>query len=332
MKNVYLASVGARSGKSVISLGLAMNYPGKVGYYKPFRESLINVNEEMMDQDASLMAEVLKLEEGKKLSPFSYNIFEPTRMDDIVAGYNELCKGKEFMIIEGSKDFANGCTHGLSHLDIAEALKAPVILVSTSSYQSIDTVFMFRDLCEKRGLKMSGVVLNKCSDSPERKLLEDRGIKVLGEVPVMPELRTFRVSEISERMDAKVVAGEKGMENVVETMLVGAMSTQTAIRYMRRSRRKAVITGGDRTEIQLAALSTDTSCMIVTGGIRPSHTVLSRADELGVPVMITNEDTLHVMETVEHLIARIDPRDKEKIELVRKNVRSGIDLNSVWKA
>ena len=331
MKNVYLASVGARSGKSVISLGLAMNYPGKVGFYKPFRESLINVNGEIMDQDASLMAEVLKLEDGKKLSPFAYDIFEPVKIDDIKKGYKELKKGKEFMIIEGSKEFTNGWSHKLSHFDIAEALDAPLILISTSSPQSIDTVFMFRELCEQRGLNMLGIVLNKCSDCPERKLLEGRGIKVLGEVPLIPELRTFRVSEILMHMDAKVIAGEKGLDNIVETMLVGAMSTQTAIRYMRRSKRKAVITGGDRTEIQLAALSTDTSCMIVTGGIRPSHTVLSRANELNVPVLITSEDTLNVTETIEHLIARIDPKDKEKIELVRKTVRSGIDLGSVWR-
>jgi len=330
MKNVYLASVGARSGKSVISLGLAMNYPGKVGFYKPFRESLIKIGDEVMDQDASLMAEVLRLEEGRRLSPFFYDIFEPVSMDNIVSGYNELCKGKEFMIIEGSKDFANGCTHRLSHIDIAEALDAPVVLVATTSYQSIDSVFMFKDLCDQRNIEMCGVILNKCSESPERKFLEGRGINVLGEVPVMPELRTFKVSEISEKMDAKVIAGEKGLDNVVENMLVGAMSTQTAIRYMRRSKRKAVITGGDRSEIQLAALSTDTSCMIVTGGLRPSRMVLSRADELNVPVLMTNEDTLTVTETIEHLIARIDPTDKEKIDIVRKNVRRNVDLDAVW--
>jgi BioD-like phosphotransacetylase family protein len=331
MKNVYLASVGARSGKSVISLGLAMNYPGKVGFYKPFRESLVKTNDGIMDQDASLMAEVLRLEEGKKLSPFSYDIFEQVKMDDIVKGYKELCKGKEFMIIEGSKDFANGCAHGLSHADIAESLGAPIILISTASCQSIDTVFLFKELCDRRGLDMIGVVLNKSSNAPERKFLEGRGINVLGEVPVMPELRTFRVSEISEKMDAKAIAGSKGMDNVVETILVGAMSTQSAIQYMRRSKRKAVITGGDRTEIQLAALSTDTSCMIVTGGIKPTHTVLSEANELGVPILMTNEDTLRVAETIEHLIARIDPKDKEKIELVGNNVRSCIDLSLVWR-
>ena len=332
MKKVYLASVGARSGKSIVSLGLAMNYPGKAGFYKPFRESPIKVNGEIMDEDASLMAEVLGLGEGKKLSPFTYDLSEPVSIGDIAAGYDSICRNKDFMIIEGSKDFTYGWAHKLSFMDIAEALEAPIILVATPSQRSIDTVFMLRELCARRDLNMIGVILNKCSGCPERRFLEDHEVKVLGEVPAMPELRTFRVSEISEKTDSKPIAGKNGMDRIVESILVGAMSDQTAIGYMRRSCRKAVVTGGDRTEIQLAALSTDTSCIVVTGGIRPSNMVLSKADELAVPILMTNDDTLHVTETIEHLIARIDPKDKDKIELVKNKVSSCLDLDSVWQS
>lgn len=330
MKGIYLASVGTRSGKSVLSLGLAMNYSGKVGFYKPFRESLVNFNGEPMDQDAVLLAQVLKLEDGERLSPFTYDIFDPISMDDIVANYNELSKGKEFMIVEGSRDFANGCSHGISHLDIAETLKMPMILVSSSAHQSIDGVFMFKHLCDRRGIDLIGVVLNRSEGTKEREFLESKGIHVLGEIPNIPELRTFRVSEITEKMNARVIAGTAGLENVVEDVIVGAMSPQVAVRYMRRSKKKAVITGGDRTEIQLAALSTNTSCIILTGGIMPTRTVISRADELGVPILLTNEDTLTAAEVIEHLIARIDPKDEEKIELIRKNIKRSVDLDKIW--
>ena len=37
-------------------------------------------------------------------------------------------------------------------------------------------------------------------------------------------------------------------------MLVGAMSVESALSYFRRKPNKAVITGGDRADIQLAAL------------------------------------------------------------------------------
>ena len=330
MKNVYLASVGMRSGKSVLSLGLAMNYPGKVGFYKPFRESTVRWNDQLTDQDAVLLSEVLSLGDAAKLSPFAYDIFDPISMEKIVKGYEELSKGKEFMVIEGSRDFANGYSHGISHMDIASALGAPIILVSSVSPQAIDSVFMFKHFCDENGLDLKGVVLNRCEGTKEKDFLKAKGVKILGEIPNLPELRTFRVSEIIEKVGWEVIAGKNGMDNIVEEVMVGAMSPQVAVRYMRRSQKKAVITGGDRTEIQLAALSTNTSCLILTGGIRPTRTITLRADELGVPVILTTEDTLTAAELVDHLIARIDPKDKDKIELIRKAIRKGIDLDAVW--
>lgn len=331
MKKVYLASIGQRSGKSVLSLGIARNYPGKVGFYKPFRESMVKWNDQAVDQDAMLMSHILGWEDKLSLSPFCYDIFDPVSMDDIVAGYEHLVSDNDFMVIEGSRDLTNGFTHGLSHLDIAEALDAPVVLVSSTSPSSVDGTFMFKSICKQRGLDVRGVVLNKCDGCREKELMESKGIPVLGEIPTIPELRSFRVSEIIERTSAKVLAGEAGLERMVEEVLVGAMSPQTAIRYMRRGQKKAVITGGDRTEIQLAALSTDTSCIVLTGGITPPRTILSRAEEIGVPILLLDGDTLAVSEVIEHLIARIDPRDKFKMDLITKRVRANVDLERIWE-
>jgi BioD-like phosphotransacetylase family protein len=251
-------------------------------------------------------------------------------LNDIVSRYNELSKGKEFMIVEGSRDFSNGCSHGISHLDIAEALGAPVVLVSSPNFQSLDSVFMFKYLCDERGIELKGVVINKSAGPKEKEFLEKKEITVLGEIPLIPELRTFRVSEITEMLDASVIAGTSGTDNVVEEVIVGAMSPQVAVRYMRRAKKKAVITGGDRTEILLAALSTNTSCIIATGGITPIRTVMSRANELNVPIVLTNEDTLSTAETVDHLIGRIDPKDTEKIDLIRKAIKKNVDLGRIW--
>ena len=330
MKNIYLASVGTKSGKSLLSLGLAMNYPGKAGYYKPFRENLVSWKGELMDQDAVLLAEVMNLEGGEKLSPFTYDIFEPIKLDEIVDGYKKLEEKKDFMIVEGSRDMSNGYSNNTSHFDIASALKLQIVLVTSTSPSALDEIFTFKHLCEERGLELKGVVINKSEGKMEKEFLERKGIKVLGEIPIIPELRTFRVSEITEQMNVKVLAGASGLDKVVEDVIVGAMSPQVAVRYMRRSQRKAVITGGDRTEIQLTALSTNTSCIIVTGGITPTRTILSRADEIGVPILLTSEDTLAAAEVVDHLITRIDPKDQEKIELVTKAIKKNVDLDAIW--
>jgi len=307
-----------------------MNYPGKVGFYKPFRENTVNKDGQLMDQDAVLLAEVLKLEGSEKLSPFMYDIFNPVSLKDIAHSYNELSRDKEFMIIEGSRDFANGYAHGISHTDIAEALGASMVLVTSPSFQSIDSIFMFKHLCDERGVDLKGVVINKSAGSKEKEFLEKKGIPVIGEIPMIPELRTFRVYEVTEKMDLKAIAGKSGMDNVVEEVIVGAMSPQVAVRYMRRSKKKAVITGGDRTEILLAALSTNTSCIIVTGGVMPIRTVMSRADELKIPILLTNDDTLTAAEGIDHLIARIDPKDTEKIDLIMKAIKKNVELGKIW--
>jgi len=330
MNNVYLASVGTRSGKSILSMGLAVNYPGKVGFYKPFRENLISRNGDLTDQDAVLLADVLKLEEGERLSPFTYDIFEPVSLADIAAKYGELSKDKEYMIIEGSRDLSNGFSRGISNFDIAQALGAPIVLVSSPDHRSIDSIFLFRHLCAERGIELRGVVINRGAEPKEKEFLEMNGIRVLGEIPEMPELGTFRVKEIADRLGAKVIAGAAGMDRAVEEVMVGAMDPRDAVRYMQRSRKKAVITGGDRTDILLAALSTDTSCMIVSGGTAPARAIVSRADELGIPILLTNEDALTSAETIDRLIAKIDPKDAKKTALIKAAVKNNVDLDAIW--
>ncbi|MCU0861256.1 MAG: DRTGG domain-containing protein, partial [Methanomassiliicoccales archaeon] len=96
------------------------------------------------------------------------------------------------------------------------------------------------------------------------------------------------------------------------------------------SSRKALITGGDRSDIQMAALTTDTSCLVLTGGLYPDKQVIAKAYERKVPILLTSMDTLHAAETIDHLIARIDPEDSLKIEKVRRLVGDNVDIDAVW--
>ena len=59
---------------------------------------------------------------------------------------------------------------------------------------------------------------------------------------------------------------------------------------------KALITGGDRSDIHLVALETATRCLILTGNLRPMPEVVRRAEELGVPVLLVRQNTLEVVE------------------------------------
>ena len=332
MRSLFLGSVTERSGKSMVTLGLAKNYPGKVGYFKPFREVMLSREGRVFDQDAHLMKKALGLDwTEEELSPFVYDAYRPVLIEDIMATCRHIRGEADIVFIEGTRDITTGCLGAVSGMSIAKALDAPVILVSSAQLPALDKICMLRQLMEQRLLDFRGVILNQVEDAGIGKLLASKGVRVLGEIPPLRELRHYRVREVSEALDAEVLVGGKGMDGTGERLMIGAMSPETALTYMRRVARKALVTGGDRADVLMAALSTDTSCLVLTGGLMPTKPVISRAYEVGVPVLLTDLNTLEASDRLDHLIARIDPDDMDKIDLIARTIREHVDLESVWE-
>ncbi|HNX48267.1 MAG TPA: AAA family ATPase [Methanomassiliicoccales archaeon] len=332
MRSLYLGSVVEKSGKSMVTLGLAKNFQGKVGFFKPFKERLMREGDRVIDQDAYLMRHMLKSDKPEEvLCPFAYDVFRAATMDEVKAAYEKAACDCEMMLIEGTREVTTGYMNDVSGLAIAEATGSDLILISTSEAAALDKIAMLYKLSKNYKINVKGVILNKTDDLSVANFLESKGIKVLGCVPHIPEMTYFTVKEVAEALSANVIVGEGHMDKVVEGVFIGAMTMETALKYMRRHRRKAIITGGDRSDIQLAALSTDTSCLILTGGMYPANQVVSKAYEKGIPILVTRYDTLATSEMVEHLIARIEPQDAEKVRLVEKAVADNVDLEAVFR-
>jgi BioD-like phosphotransacetylase family protein len=97
-------------------------------------------------------------------------------------------------------------------------------------------------------------------------------------------------------LNAEVLTKHPREQALVENMTVGAMTADAALSRFRKYSNKAVITGGDRTDIQLAALETSTTCLILTGNLRPSPLIVKQAEEFGVAILLVRKNT---METIE---------------------------------
>ena len=64
-----------------------------------------------------------------------------------------------------------------------------------------------------------------------------------------------------------------------------------------------MITGGDRPEVQTAALeASGIEALVLTGGFRPPRAVLGKAEEEGVPVLLVQSDTRTTIDRVEELL------------------------------
>ena len=310
MRSIYLGSVVEKSGKSMVTLGLARNFEGQAGFFKPFKERLMREGDRVIDQDAYLMRQVLDLDKPEEvLCPFTYDIFRPVRMDDIWKAYKMASCDCEMMLIEGTREVTTGYLNDVSGLAITEATGSDLVLISTPEPAALDKIAMLCKLIGNYKINLKGVILNKTDDLSVANFLEAKGIKVLGCIPHIPEMTYFTVKEVVEAISADVVVGQGNLDRVVEGVFIGAMTMETALKYMRRHRRKAII----------------------TGGMYPANQVVSKAYEKGIPILVTRYDTLATSEMVEHLIARIEPQDAEKVRLVEKAIADNVDLEAVFR-
>jgi BioD-like phosphotransacetylase family protein len=154
----------------------------------------------------------------------------------------------------------------------------------------------------------------------------------LGVIPRRAELVAPTVADIYERIGGEILVHEDKLDGIVEEIMIGAMTLESALSFFRRAVNKAVITGGDRADIALAALETDTSVLILTGNLYPDVRVLARAEEKGVPVILVPYDTYTTVELVGELVGRIKPGDKRRVDIAYKLFRENVDWKRIVEA
>jgi hypothetical protein len=231
-------------------------------------------------------------------------------MPEIEAAYRRVVDGKDIVLLEGGHSLREGLSLGVGPLRVADALD-----VSTLAIIRFRNQISVADACVVAHLQLRerllGTLVNAVPDDAwdflrqvTRPCLEERGIPVLGTLPLREELQAISVGELAEVLHGEFLTPEK--KNVlIEHLVVGAMSAEKALPRIRRiAGTKAVITGGDRTDIQLVALETATKCLVLTGYLRPSPEVLRRAEEVGVPVLLVRGNTMEAVEAIEAVLGR----------------------------
>ena len=133
-----------------------------------------------------------------------------------------------------------------------------------------------------------------------------------------------------EKLHAKLVAGANGLDKRIQKVMVGALSAYAALRMPAfQNEGKMLITGGDRVDLILVSLSEDTAGIILTNNVLPHPRILSKADQLNVPIMSVPMDTYTTAKMVEHIVAELMPDDIEKKELIKNLVKDGVMLDMI---
>ena len=326
---LLIGSCEAFGGKSAVVLGLLRQLiaAGAVVHYgKPLATSLqaADGGNGLLDDDVQFVGSILQLP-PERLLPSLHRLSADTARDLLERGQLEAVSSAAaatlqqqlqalasdaLVLLEGAGTLSEGTLYGLSLTQMARSLSAPVLLV-----HAWNDACSLEPLLEARaqlGELMQGVVLNAVPlDAVEAvradvvPAIERLGIPVYGVLPRSPLLRSVTVEELVERLEAQVLCCHDRLDLLVETLSIGAMNVNAAMEFFRRRRNMAVVTGADRTDIQLAALEASTQCLILTGVGDPLPQLINRAEELEVPLLKVDLDTLTTVEKIDHAFGHV---------------------------
>ena len=346
---ILVASIADGTGKTAVTLALArlaQERGRSVGYMKPKGTRLQSSAGKTLDRDPMLARELLGLEaEIHQLEPVVYS---PTFVDGAIRGQEEpdelggvveeqfrtLADDADLMLVEGGGDWTTGGIVDLTDADVADRLDASVLLVATyGTGEDLDSVLA---AAEAFGDRLAGALFNDVSDAGFDELeseavpfLHRRGIPVFGVLPHDRDLAGVTVDDLAAELGANVAVEGDGDAHV-ERFLVGAMGGDAALRYFRRTKDAAVVTGGDRPEIVTAALEAPgVNAVVLTGGHRPPAALLGTAEKRGVPVLLAAGDTLSVIERAESVLDTGRARDEGTVDRMRDLLHDHADIDAI---
>ncbi|MFW3480264.1 DRTGG domain-containing protein [Aerococcus urinaeequi] len=95
------------------------------------------------------------------------------------------------------------------------------------------------------------------------------------------------IEEIIKVTDCQVLGGASGLSRQVRKFIIGAMEADGMRRYIESD---SLIIVGNRDEIQRIALENDVA-VLISGGFKPSETIVDLANKREVPLLSVNFDT-----------------------------------------
>ncbi|MEF8873784.1 MAG: DRTGG domain-containing protein [Candidatus Thermoplasmatota archaeon] len=340
MKNIIISSTEKDAGKTTIGLGMALSTDRSLNYFKPFGDRPIYKKKRLIDYDAKLFKNVLDLDTdyekfciGFDHSKIKYAYDETTIQEKIRGRVEELLEGKDGVVIETGEHWGLGSSIGLDPMSLSNMVDSEVLLVASDSGTDIaDKLTTASRYFEKNGTDVKGVVLNKVESLEEMEdfvvdEIEDLGLDVLGIVPDISSLDLTRMRFINDMLFGKVVAGEEGLDNIVENVYVGALSADEMVRNPAfQEKRKLMVTGGDRADVVLASLEEGTSGIILTNDIIPPSNIISRADRANIPLISVPIDTYEAAKRIERMDTITTIEDDFKIKKIREEVCPRLDV------
>jgi hypothetical protein len=344
MKTAVFASTREGAGKTSIIAGIMSSLKDRYGYIKPFGDRLIYRRKRNWDYDSNLIIELFGLTEepesitlGFDHSKLRYVYNEDSVKNAVIEMAKAAGASRDGVFIEGGKDISYGASIFLDPISLARYTESSLVLVVSGENDAIvDDLRMIKRNLNLEGIKSVSVIVNKVFDLDEfedlyLKEIETMGFNVLGIIPFKEQLTHYTISFLAEKLYAKVIAGEKGMSGPVKNIFVGAMSTDESLRNpLFNKESKFLITSGDRSDMILAAMESETAGILLTNNILPPSNIIARAAEKNIPLLLVTMDTFQAARQIDRMEALLTGDNTDRLRLLSNMAEKYLKIESMF--
>ena len=270
--SLYISTIEPKSGKSLIALGileLILRKTTRVGFFRPIIQdpvdnksdkhievilSSFNLQQNYHDSFGLYYSEVNHLMQQEKLDII---------LDKIITKYKELEKKCDFILCENSDYMGENSAFAFDiNVAITKTLGSSLLIVGNGHQKSVEEISIslkiIADSYREKHCKILGIIINKVAQKDIQKLTEhlrntyQKNNYLFSVIPYNKRLDSPRMREVAEQLQAKVLYGEKRLNNLVFNYLIAAMQMQHAITQLNDN--DLVVTPSDRGDVIMGAL------------------------------------------------------------------------------
>jgi BioD-like phosphotransacetylase family protein len=311
MATLIIASLSDRSGKTAIAAALASQLGSS--------ESPVAVGKATdADGDASASADASVF---ASLLPGSPAV--SGAVGDIASNISSSAGESKIVIIEGSSD-------AQSNLQLANATDGLILLIARYG-EGVSAA------AKEYGSRLAGVIINALpkyraedADGTIAEDLEAAGVKLFGSIPDDRRMLAPKLGQVAEFLGGEFLSDDDQSDRLLDNFLIGGLVLDWGPFYFASRKNTGVIVRGDRPDVQLAAIQTDTTrALVLTKGIRPVEYVVYEAAQRGIPLVVVPGNTHDVAEQLEGLQPQVGFDHADKLARIVELVSEHIDVSAL---
>lgn len=357
----FVAATGQNVGKTTACLGLIAGLQERydsVGFFKPVGQEHIELETGAhVDKDVVLFKSHFKLKEScEMMSPVLFpkgftrdyldgKVNHEDLIKKISNSFSSVAQNNQITVIEGTGHMGVGSIVDLNNAQVAALLKCPVLLIASGGLgKSFDELFLNFAQCEKYGVRIAGVVLNRVLDDKRemvaqymKKALKKLNIPLIGLIPYDAFLSTPTMYDFEQLFQTELLTGQEYRLRHFHDIRLVASSLKMYQTWIVPN--QLIITPASREDIILATLTRFwdkkiahpdedfASGIILTGKQYPKRSLIEQIRDAHIPMLYAPISSFVAMKMIHSYTAKIKQDDTAKIEEAIKVVKKSIDFD-----